>query len=215
MSEDKRAALEAAAGPVSRETFARLIEFEETFKRWSQRINLAAPSTLPGLWERHILDSAALVRLAPEALRWLDLGSGGGFPGAVIAILMSDRAGAHVDLVESNRKKAAFLQTALAAAHAPAKVHARRIEACYETVPVPQIVTARALAPLPMLLELMAPWLTRGARALVHKGRDYRRELEESGDAWHFDLVKHQTSVGGDGVILEIANLRPSPKPHP
>lgn len=215
MSDDKRAALEAAAGPVSRETFARLLAFESTFKRWSQRINLAAPSTLPHIWERHILDSAGLVRLAPEATLWLDLGSGGGFPGAVIAILMGEQPGAHVDLVESNRKKAAFLQSALATAQAPATVHAKRIEACYETIPVPQIVTARALAPLPLLLELMAPWLTKGARALVHKGRDYQREVEESGDAWRFDLVKHPASVNGDGVVLEIGNLRPFQRPHP
>ena len=215
MREDKRDALEAVAGSVSRETFERLLTFEATFKRWSQRINLAAPSTLPHLWERHVLDSAGLIRLAPEALRWLDLGSGGGFPGAVIAILMGEREGAHVDLVESNRKKAAFLQTALAAVQAPATVHARRIEDCYEVIPTPEIVTARALAPLPRLLELMAPWLMGGARALVHKGRDYQREVEESGDAWRFDLVKHAASVGGDGVILEIGNLRPPSEPHP
>jgi len=204
------AALQEIAGPVSRETFARLKEFESAFVRWAGRINLAAPSTLPQIWERHILDSARLVRLAPAATLWLDLGSGGGFPGAVVAILLMDRPGSHVDLVESNRKKAAFLQTVLASLKAPARVHSRRIEDCYETIAAPEIVTARALAPLTHLLELAEPWLSRGATALFHKGRDYQREIEESDNAWRFDLVKHDESVGGNGVILEISNLRRS-----
>ncbi|MCT7376251.1 16S rRNA (guanine(527)-N(7))-methyltransferase RsmG [Chelativorans salis] len=207
MTEGRFAALQEVAGPVSRETFVRLEAFEAAFRRWSARINLAAPSTLPHLWERHILDSAQLVCIAPEVRRWLDLGSGGGFPGAVVAILLTDRAEAHIDLLESNRKKAAFLQTTLAGLGAPATVHARRIEDCYATVPTPEIVTARALAPLGRLLELAEPWLIQGARALFHKGRDYRREVEESGDAWQFDLVEHSESTG-DGVILEINDLR-------
>src|SRR5690606_24226383 len=105
--------LQEVAGDVSRETVERLLEFENSFRRWSARINLAAPSQLSQLWRRHVLDSAQLVRFAFET-RWLDLGSGGGFPGAVIAILLCDRPGFHIDLVESNRKKAAFLKTSLA-----------------------------------------------------------------------------------------------------
>ncbi|MDZ5697417.1 16S rRNA (guanine(527)-N(7))-methyltransferase RsmG [Chelativorans sp. M5D2P16] len=201
-------ALQKAAGPVSRETFARLQSFEREFNRWAVRINLAAPSTLPHLWERHILDSAQLIRLAPEATLWVDLGSGGGFPGAVVAILLTERPGSHVDLIESNRKKAAFLQTVLAGLKAPARVHSRRIEESYDLVAQPEIITARALAPLPRLLELAEPWLSKGARALFHKGRDYQREIEESYNVWQFDLVKHGESLGGDGVILEINNLR-------
>ncbi|MCT8998087.1 16S rRNA (guanine(527)-N(7))-methyltransferase RsmG [Chelativorans intermedius] len=206
MSAARLAALRDAAGPVSRETFLRLEAFEAAFRRWAARINLAAPSTLPHLWERHVLDSAQLVRLAPDARRWLDLGSGGGFPGAVVALIMAEHDGAHVDLVESNRKKAAFLQTVLAELKAPAKVHARRIEDCSVLLPVPQIVTARALAPLERLLPLAEPWLAQGARGLFHKGRDYLREVEESGNVWQFDLVKHD-AMTGDGVILEISSL--------
>lgn len=201
-------ALQAIAGPVSRETYAKLQAFESAFRRWSEIINLAAPSTLPALWERHILDSAQLVALAPKARFWLDLGSGGGFPGAVIAILMDDHDGARVDLVESNRKKAAFLQTTLAALSAPATVHARRIEDCYGRVSLPEVITARALAPLDQLLKYIEPWMSGGAHALLHKGRDYQREVEESRDAWVFDLVEHANKVGGDGVILEVKDLR-------
>lgn len=206
MNTDRYAALQALAGPVSRETFDRLQAFERVFLRWSKSINLAAPSTLGALWERHILDSAQLVRLAPAARCWLDLGSGGGFPGAVIAILMAEHADAEVHLVESNRKKAAFLVAALNEVGIVPRVHARRIEDCHAVVATPEVVTARALAGLSLLLELSHPWLQAGARAFFHKGRDYRRELEESGNAWRFDLVEHQDKVDAEAVILEISN---------
>lgn len=203
------AKLEIATGrPVSRETFERLLAFEKEFRRWASRINLASPSTLPDLWERHILDSAQLIRLAPEAHNWVDLGSGGGFPGAVVALLLADQTPAHVDLVESNHKKAAFLSSTLAGLNAPARVHACRIEESYSRVCVPEVVSARALAPLPRLLRLAQPWISRSTRALLHKGRDYRREIEESGNEWHFDLVEHEPMFGGEGAILEISRLR-------
>lgn len=208
MSEGKYSSLCEAAGPVSRETFSKLLSFEEAFKRWSVRINLAAPSTLGELWERHILDSARLLPLASGSRRWLDLGSGGGFPGAVVALLLQERPGSHIDLVESNHKKASFLQTTLFSLSAPATIRATRIEDCYDAIHAPEVVTARALAPLPKLLELAEPWLAGGARGLFHKGRDYAREIEESRDLWQFDLVKHGESVGNDGVVLEISNLR-------
>lgn len=206
MTGERRAELESVAGPVSRETFDRLLRFETQFRKWSQRINLAAPSTLPQLWSRHILDSAQLLKLAPDAARWLDLGSGGGFPGAVLAILLRDCAGASIDLIESNAKKAAFLKTVLGELQAPAMVHVVRIESFagsgYD------VVTARALAPLPALLQLASPWLAGGARGLFHKGRDYRREVEESRDVWRFDLVEHASAVDRIGVILEVSGLR-------
>ena len=202
--------LRAVAGPVSRETFERLVTAEALFARWAARINLAAPSTLGDVWTRHILDSAQLVSLAPQARRWLDLGSGGGFPGMVLAVLLEERDGASIDLVESNRKKAAFLRTALAG-NRIARVHARRIEDTGRLLPVPEIVTARALAPLPALLGLAAPWLTSGAVGLFHKGRDYRIEIEESRDAWNLDLLEHRSLIDAEGVVLEIRNLRPRP----
>lgn len=207
MTEERLWSLRTVAGDVSRETLAALEAFEAAFLRWAARINLAAPSTLPQLWERHILDSAQLLPLAPGAKRWLDLGSGGGFPGAILAILLAERPGSHVNLVESNRKKAAFLQTTLASLKAPAAVRARRIEDCYGIIPAPEIITARALAPLPRLLPLIEPWMREGTRALLHKGRDFLREVEESDNAWRFDLVEHRDRVG-DGVILEIGDLR-------
>lgn len=197
------------AGMVSRETLTRLEAFETEFRRWSVRINLAAPSTLDVLWQRHILDSAQLAGLKPAALTWLDLGSGGGFPGAVLAILMRERPGARVELVESNNKKAAFLKTVLAGLGAPATVHVCRIEDSVSRVDRPQIVTARALAPLPKLLGLASPWLETGSTGLFHKGRDYRAEVAESRDGWRFDLIEHRSRIDPDSRVLEISGLEP------
>lgn len=96
------------------------------FLEWAGSINLAAQSTLADVWTRHVLDSAQLLPLAPRALHWLDLGSGGGFPALVLAFLLKEKPGARVDLVESNRKKAGFLQAAIGRFSLPARVHACR-----------------------------------------------------------------------------------------
>jgi len=202
--------LQKAAGPVSRETFERLQAFEQLFLKWNRSINLAAPSTLNDVWRRHILDSAQLARIAPAAMRWVDLGSGGGFPGLVLGFLLVERPGASIDLVESNRKKASFLQSVIGQFNLPARVVAKRIDDSYALVSAPEIVTARALAALPDLLDLSAPWLAKGARALFHKGRDYRAEVEESTHRWTFDLVEHPSMTDALGVILEISDLRPA-----
>jgi 16S rRNA (guanine527-N7)-methyltransferase len=202
------AGLTEAAGPVSRETFEKLSAFEQLFLKWNRRINLSAQSTETGIWERHILDSAQLARIAPLEKSWLDLGSGGGFPGLVMAFLLAARGGS-IDLVESNRKKAAFLQSAVGQFNLPARVITRRIKDSYALVSQPEILTARALAPLPALLGLAAPWLTAGARGLFHKGRDYRAEVKESAHQWKFDLVEHRSMTDPQGVILELRDLRP------
>jgi len=195
------------SGSVSRETFDRLVAFETVFRRWAARINLVAPSTLPDLWARHILDSAQLARIKPTALRWVDVGSGGGFPGAVMALILKERQGSSIDLVESSRKKAAFLQTSMVQFEAPARIHAKRIEDVYAIVRKPEIVTARALAPLSTLLGLAEPWLTDSATGLFHKGREYPSEIRESADVWKYDLVEHKSLIDPDSVILEVSNL--------
>jgi 16S rRNA (guanine527-N7)-methyltransferase len=201
--------LQDAAGPVSRETFDRLVAFEQMFQKWNRSINLVAQSTSGDVWQRHILDSAQLARIEPRATRWVDLGSGGGFPGLVMAFLLAERDGASIDLIESNRKKASFLQTVVGQFSLPARVVARRIDDSHALVSIPQIVTARALASLSTLLDLSAPWLTSGARGLFHKGRDYRAEVQESVHRWSFDLVEHRSVTDASGVILELSNLRP------
>ncbi len=193
---------------VSRETADDLIGFEVLFKKWSKAINLASPNTLETLWERHILDSVQVFNLAPQAKNWLDLGSGGGFPGVVLGIMLKQTGGT-IRLVESNSKKSAFLRNALAQFRAPGQVVNARIESCYEQITVPEIITARALASLDKLFELTEPWMTKGAKALFQKGRDYQREIDESLTKWKFDLVKHDSAIEADSVILEISNLQP------
>lgn len=206
MTDTRLASLQNAAGSVSRETFEALLRFETVFQKWNQRINLAAPSTLGDVWSRHIVDSAQLASLAPQARKWLDLGSGGGFPGLVLAFLMKERGG-QIDLVESNRKKAGFLQAMVGEFGLPARVVPRRIEDAAGIVGQPDVVTARALAPLPLLLDLASPWLLEGATAFFHKGRDYRSEVEESCKRWSFRLVEYRSSTDSEGVLLEISSL--------
>jgi 16S rRNA (guanine527-N7)-methyltransferase len=205
---DREKRLQEVLSHVSRETVDNLHAFEELFRKWSKAINLASPSTLDQLWERHIVDSAQLFDMAPDAKNWLDLGSGGGFPGVVLAILLKERPGGRIDLVESNGKKAAFLRTAMGQFSAPGTVHAARIDAVWTKIRDPEIITARALASLNELFVLAEPWLTAGATALFQKGRDYRREIVESRNAWTFDLVERASVVDRDSVVLQISNLR-------
>ena len=205
---DRLTELRDVAGTVSRETLEKLEAFESAFQKWSTRINLAAPSTLGSLWQRHILDSAQLLGIKPDSRHWLDLGSGGGFPGAIVALLLSEYPGSRAELVESNNKKAAFLRTVLGSLQAPATVYVSRIEDSYSLVSTPEIVTARALAPLSRLFELAWPWLDVGAVGLFHKGRDYAAEIAETRYGWEFDLIEHRSKVDPDSRILEISGLR-------
>ena len=193
--------------PVSRETFDRLSILAERLRQWQTKTNLVAPSTLDSIWQRHIADSLQCISIMPAATKWLDLGSGGGFPGLVIAACMAEIPNAQVTLVESNRKKAAFLRQVNRQMESNAWIIAERIEDLEFNVSAPQIVTARALAPLADLLTLASPWLFAGATALLHKGREYREELEQCHDKWGFDLLIHPSKVDEQSVLLEISNL--------
>lgn len=172
-------------------------------------MNLVAPSTLNDLHSRHIADSAQIYQLFPGPKRWIDLGSGGGFPGIITAILMTEHAQGWVHLVESNKKKCAFLRVALSETGARGSVHSERIENIVSEVPACDAISARALADLPRLLDFSAPWMlgTRNTRAFFHKGRDYQKEVDEAVGRFDFDLVKHQSVVEPDSMVLEIANL--------
>ncbi len=208
MNDPKYDALRRLAGDVPRETYDRLVLFEKRFGEWNRRINLTSESDRQHLWQRHILDSAQLLRLAPTDPVWLDIGSGGGFPGAVAAIMLKDSGEGIVHLVESNRKKAAFLTKVMAETGARACVHACRIESLHGRLDGIDVVSARAVAELSRLLNLARPWIEAGAKGLFQKGRDYQREIEDCRDGWTFDLVRHASRVDPGGVILEIGNLR-------
>jgi 16S rRNA (guanine527-N7)-methyltransferase len=168
-----------ALANVSRETLAKLELYEDLLKRWQKVKNLIAPSTLGQLWERHFADSAQLLQLAPDARIWADLGSGAGFPGLVLAILMREHEGRVVHLVESDHRKCAFLREAARETGAPAVVHNERIESVVERLQGIDIVTARALTALPRLLQLSLPLLEQGAKGLFLKGQDVASELTE------------------------------------
>ena len=194
---------------VSRETQARLERFAALFQKWASRINLVAPSTLAELWSRHIRDSLQIYALSPGPLRWIDLGSGGGFPGIVTAICLTEVGDGWVHLVESNNKKAAFLRAALQETGARGSVHPVRIETAPELIDECDRVSARALAELDILCGFIEPWAIRNPnlKAFLHKGRDYRREIEISHRRWNLDLVEHQSVVEKDSVILEVGGL--------
>jgi len=209
LAADRAAAL--ALVPVSRETLERLDRFVATLLTWQQRINLIAPATIPEIWTRHVADSLQLVPLAPAARRWLDLGSGGGFPGLVIACALAEAPGARVHLIESNGKKAAFLRAAIRVTGAPAIVHQARIEQMGtkrdESI---EVVTARAVAPLSDLLGLAEPWLKSGAQALLAKGQDVGAELTDASKYWNIEaaLVPSMTDANARIVKVDRAERR-------
>jgi 16S rRNA (guanine527-N7)-methyltransferase len=191
----------------------RLDRYVATLLQWQVTTNLVAPSTLPELWTRHIADSLQLLPLAPNAKHWVDLGSGGGFPGLVIACALADTPGAVVHLVESNLKKAAFLREAARITGGPARVHAVRIDDFVDDFAEPvEIVTARALAPLDNLLESAYPLLTRGAEALFLKGQDLEIELTRASKCWSIDAELVPSATDSFGRIVRVRSaerLRP------
>ena len=198
---------------VSRETGERLAAFVRLVEKWQKAENLVAGSTLPGIWRRHVADSAQLVPLFPAAARWLDLGSGGGFPGMIVAILVADRPGARVHLVESNSRKCAFLRTAVRETGAPAVIHQGRIADVLAGWSEPvDLITARALASLPDLLRMTGGLIGPERRAAFLKGADYRREVEEAAQAFELDLVVHGSRVAEDSVILEVRRAVAKPE---
>ncbi len=199
---------------VSRETMDRLDIFVALFRKWAKAINLVAPSTLAETWNRHIVDSVQIFALHPRPCDWVDLGSGGGFPGIVTAILLAGRGDGWVHLVESNNKKAAFLRTAILETGARASVHATRIEEAPAAIDRCDAISARALAELDLLMEFGLPWVERNPnlRFFLHKGRDYQREVDKALGRWRFDLVKHASIVEPDSVVLELSNLSRKPQ---
>ncbi|PDT40913.1 MULTISPECIES: 16S rRNA (guanine(527)-N(7))-methyltransferase RsmG [Sinorhizobium] len=195
---------------VSRETHEKLEHFAGLFQKWAKSINLVAPSTLEDLWQRHILDSLQIFQLSPSPKVWVDLGSGGGFPGVITAICLSEFSDGWVHLVESNNKKAAFLRVALNETGARGSVHPIRIEQTPSAIPRCDAISARALADLSQLLDYCAPWMLQNDAktvAFFHKGRDYQTEVDKAVSRFQFDLVKHASVVEPDSVVLEIANL--------
>jgi 16S rRNA (guanine527-N7)-methyltransferase len=206
LSSDKAEALKLT--PVSRETESRLDRYLALLGQWQTKTNLVAPSTLPHLWTRHVADSLQLLSLAPDAKTWVDLGSGGGFPGVVLACALSEKPGAVVHLVERNSKKAAFLREALRITAAPGIVHATGIEDIVDSIGGSiDCVTARALAPLHQLIGFAEPLVGKGAKALFLKGQDVEAELTEATKYWNITPILHASLTGGQGWIVELDHI--------
>lgn len=189
---------------VSRETSERLEQYAALLKRWNPRINLVSSASLAQLWSRHFLDSAQIFALAPAgARRWADLGSGGGFPGLVVAILAADAApDLRVTLVDSDGRKAAFLATVARELGLQVDVRSERIESLPPLAA--DVLSARALAPLSSLLGHVVRHLAAGGTALFLKGAGHAEEIAEARRSWRFELKIRPSKSAPEGVILEI-----------
>jgi 16S rRNA (guanine527-N7)-methyltransferase len=207
----------AQAFAVSRETLARLETYAALLTQWQKTINLVASSTLPDVWQRHFADSAQLVALTPpNAKGWLDLGSGAGFPGMVVAILLAERPKnltSRVTLIESDSRKAAFLREVARHTGVAVDIVCGRIEspATQSKVGRIDVVTSRALAPLDRLLEWAQPFFLRDSKGLFLKGRDVEGEVTEARKRWTFDcrLVPSTTDPQGRIAVIENLGVRP------
>jgi len=192
---------------VSRETMERLELYAELLRKWNPRINLVSKTTIQELWTRHFLDSAQLIEIAPRVSGyWVDLGSGGGFPGLVLSIIGQERGlPRHVTLVESDARKAAFLRTVIREADLPARVINDRIE----NIPGlgADVVSARALADLSSLIGYADQHLLPGGTAIFPKGVRWEKELADAQSKWNF-AHRLDKSITEDGpVILSVTGV--------
>lgn len=197
---------------VSRETRKRLEQYWALVLEWQGKMSLVGPGTLEDPWRRHFLDSAQLGRLVPERAGCLvDLGTGAGFPGLVLAIMgMEDKKIPPIHLIESDQRKAGFLSTVIGAVGPTATVHVMRIEEASrnsDRFPASRVVVARALAPLDRLLDLAAPLLDSGSMGLFLKGRGIKDELTDARKRWKMVYREIASESDPSGVILAIEGL--------
>lgn len=193
---------------VSRETIERLEAYDVLLRKWNPSINLVSKSTLDQIWTRHFVDSAQLWDLAPEnPTHWADFGSGGGFPGIVIAVIAAEKSPElHISLVESDVRKSAFLRQASLKLGLKTKIHAERAENLAHLGA--DVLSARALAPLDALMPIVEHHATKNAVALFPKGKSYESELTEAAKRWTFDVQKTTSLTDDQAVILKIEGVR-------
>ena len=203
LAENRRAALRLV--PVSRETGDRLAAYVDLLARWRKTTNLIAGSTFPSVWTRHIADSAQLLALAPTARRWIDMGSGAGFPGLVIAIQLADAPGAVVHCIESDQRKCAFLREAVRATGAAATIHPARVEAIdVASLGAVDSVTARAFAPLPLTLKLARTWIEHGAVGVFPRGESAKDQVAALPEATAYAIEVLPSLVDARSAILRV-----------
>ena len=194
--------------PVSRETLERLDAFVALLAKWRKTINLISEASFGQVWTRHVADSAQLLDFAPNARIWVDLGSGAGFPGLILAIQLADRPDACVHLIESDQRKCAFLREAARVTGAAAKIHNERIEiAASQIVGAVDVVTARALAPLPRLVDFAKVWLDHGALGVFPRGKASATEADNisDGQKYRVDFPRSRTDASSEIAIVRCA----------
>ena len=201
--------------PVSRETLERLEAHRALLAQWAPRINLVGPGQVGEYWTRHALDCAQLILHAPEARRWVDLGSGAGFPGLVVACCLAERPGSEVLLIEPNQKRAAFLREAIRVTGAPARVLAKKAEEAASEALDCEIVTARALASLARITELAQAILMRGAVGLFLKSADVESEVTEARRLWSFRASLAPSLSDPRGRVVRLEGVARVPNDEP
>lgn len=199
----------ARAFDVSRGTLDRLVSYARLLVQWQAKINLVAPGTLSEVWHRHFADSAQLLAFAPpNAKTWLDLGSGAGFPGLVVAAILAEKGDCRVKLCESDTRKAAFLSDVKRKLGLAVDIISARIEtdSTHSTVGRVDVVSARALAPLQRLVPLAAPFFHDKTVGLFLKGREAEKEIGDASKAWQFDAELKPSLTDREGRIALIRN---------
>ncbi len=191
---------------VSRETVQRLDDLVAMLAKWNSTVNLVSKTSIDDAWSRHILDSAQIFRFGQGASHWVDMGSGGGFPGLVVSILATDKPRKmRLTLIESDLRKAAFLTQACHALKLDTQVLSSRIE---DIPPIgADIVSARALAPLPQLCGLVKRHLAHNGTALLLKGKSYQTEVSEARQTWNFSLESHVSITDPTAVVLVLKEI--------
>jgi 16S rRNA (guanine527-N7)-methyltransferase len=198
------AAAFAARTVASAAQLADLAQLQQLLADWNGRMNLVSAASLADYWQRHVLDSAQLIPLAPTARVWIDIGAGAGFPGLVLATLLKGETGAKVHLVESQAKRCRFLEAAVDALALPAEVHNARAE---DLALKADIVTARAVAPLVRLLGFARPHLAKGATGLFLKSESVESEIAEARKAWRFTYDVSCSASDSRGRIVKVEGL--------
>ena len=206
----------AALFDVSRETIERLKIYERLLRQWQKGTNLVAASTLDQIWHRHFADSAQLLGHAPDGANWLDLGSGAGFPGLVVAICRANQEDGTVHLVESNARKCAFAHEVVRETGCSVEIHLARIESLCDDDRLTNVdrITARALAPMKELLELSAPFFGPTTIGLFLKGNQAKAELKRAEQDWEFRATLHPSVTQAQAWVVELGDLRTRKPDH-
>jgi 16S rRNA (guanine527-N7)-methyltransferase len=197
---------------VSRETYDALKAYQRLLEKWTTRINLISKSTREDVWARHICDSAQVMALASKhTAHWVDIGSGGGLPGLVVAILAKEfNPQLRVTLIESDQRKAVFLRTVVRELQLNATVQAKRIEAVGPLKA--DVISARALADLNDLLRLTHPFMSQNTQCLFMKGKNWSKEVKEAEKSWQFQAERFISKTNPEAVILSVRNVTGAPR---